>query len=157
MRKDWDRAIGFCMTDYLELQTVEEGIKPGHKAAKDALKQTKDRIPEPEEARKQARDYTENAAQATAKTVKDNARPTADQIEKEAIRPAQKAAEALPDQVKVRINTCRPQCSTQQLVNAALGSAFCSKLAEHKHCRKQNYVCITDVQAGLQQFVEIKK
>lgn len=80
---------------------MDEGIKPGHKAAKDALKQTKESIPEPEQARSQAREYTGSAAASTAKTVKDNARPTADRIEKEAIRPAQQAAEALPDQVKV--------------------------------------------------------
>ena len=87
------------------MQTVEEGIKPGQKAAKDALKQTKDKIPEPEEARKQARSYADSAAQSTAKAVKDNARPTADQIEKEAIRPAQQAAEALPGQVKVALSS----------------------------------------------------
>ena len=83
------------------VQTIEQGIKPGKKAAKDALKQAKDSIPEPEDARKQARDYTEGAATSAAKTVKDNARPTADKVEKEVIRPAQEAAEALPGQVKV--------------------------------------------------------
>ena len=70
------------------------------------MKQTKEAIPEPEAARKQARDYASSAAESAAKTVKDSARPTADRIEKEGIRPAQQAAEALPGKVKVSQACC---------------------------------------------------
>lgn len=83
------------------LQAVNEGVRPGQKAAKDGLKQVKESIPEPEDARKQAESAVQQPAKDTAKYVKENAQPTADRIEKEGIRPVQKAAEGLPDQVKV--------------------------------------------------------
>jgi hypothetical protein len=88
---------------------VEEGIKPGQKAAQDALKQVKDNIPHPEDAKKQAKSLVEGAAKPAAQAVKDNAKPAAQKIESEAIRPAQKAAESLPGHVKVGYH--RPRSS----------------------------------------------
>ena len=84
------------------MQAVEQGIKPGQEAAKDALKQAKEQIPEPQAAKDQVRSVAEDAVKPAAQAVKDNARPTAEKIESQGIRPAQKAAEALPDKVKVR-------------------------------------------------------
>ena len=84
------------------MQAVEQGIKPGQETAKDALKQAKEQIPEPQAAKDQVRSMAEDAVKPAAQTVKDNARPIAEKIESQGIRPAQEAAEALPDKVKVR-------------------------------------------------------
>ena len=61
-------------------QIAEEGIKPAGKAAKDAVKQAQDQIPDPDQSRKVAEEQVSKVAKPAAQAVKDNAQPAADKV-----------------------------------------------------------------------------
>lgn len=59
---------------------AEDKIKPAGSAAKDAVKQAQDKIPQPDESKKLAEDNVGQASRQAAEAVKKNADPTADKV-----------------------------------------------------------------------------